>query len=114
MGGSALKRHRQTEACGRCHSRRTAQTDDYAFGRDLLDTHRLSMPQSPLYYHDGQILDEVYVYGSFLQSRMHLKGVTCSNCHDPHGTKLKFEGNAVCTQCHNPGGRPEFPTLKAA
>jgi predicted CXXCH cytochrome family protein len=56
----------------------------------------------------------VYVYGSFLQSRMHLKGVTCSNCHDPHSTRLKLDGNAVCTQCHNPEGRAEFPSLKPA
>ena len=61
---------------------------------------------------DGQQHDEVYILGSFLQSKMHEKGVTCSNCHDPHTAKLIFEGNAVCTQCHNETGRAEFPTLK--
>ena len=33
---------------------------------------------------------------------MHSKGVRCSDCHDPHSTKLKFQGNALCTQCHIP------------
>jgi predicted CXXCH cytochrome family protein len=48
------------------------------------------------------VLDEVYEYGSFLQSRMHQAGVTCSNCHQPHTGKLVAEGNAVCAQCHKP------------
>ena len=55
-----------------------------------------------LYHADGQILDEVYVYGSFLQSRMAHAGVRCSNCHDPHTARPVLAGNAVCTQCHNP------------
>jgi predicted CXXCH cytochrome family protein len=29
-------------------------------------------------------------------------GVTCSNCHEPHGLKLRADGNAVCSQCHLP------------
>jgi predicted CXXCH cytochrome family protein len=46
--------------------------------------------------------DEVFNYGSFLQSRMFSKGVTCADCHDPHSQKLRAEGNAVCAQCHEP------------
>ena len=64
-----------------------------------------------LYHADGQILDEVYVYGSFLQSKMHQNGVTCANCHAPHSAKLVAEGNAVCTQCHSPAGNPDFASL---
>jgi predicted CXXCH cytochrome family protein len=45
---------------------------------------------------------------------MKAKGVTCSNCHEPHSNGLVAEGNAVCTQCHNEGGRSEFPTLRKA
>src|SRR3546814_10837976 len=44
--------------------------------------------------------DLVYVYGSFLQSKMHQNGVVCSDCHNPHSLKLKLPGNATCTQCH--------------
>jgi predicted CXXCH cytochrome family protein len=54
----------------------------------------------PLYYADGQIRDEVYEYGSFLQSRMHAAGVACTDCHDPHSGGLRAEGNALCAKCH--------------
>jgi hypothetical protein len=46
--------------------------------------------------------DEVYNWGSFVQSRMHAQGVTCSDCHDPHSLKLRAPANAVCAQCHLP------------
>ena len=29
-------------------------------------------------------------------------GVTCSDCHDPHGLGLRAPGNGVCAQCHMP------------
>ena len=102
---SPVESRTQIDSCGRCHSRR-GTLGDYHYGGDLLDTHRLSLPQSPLYYHDGQILDEDYVYGSFIQSKMHMTGVVCSNCHEPHSLKLRVaEGasqNGVCAQCHKP------------
>jgi tetratricopeptide (TPR) repeat protein len=91
----------QIDNCGRCHSRR-GTLGDYHYGADLLDTHRLALPQWPLYYPDGQIRDEDYVYGSFVQSKMHQAGVVCSNCHDPHSLKLRAPGNGVCAQCHVP------------
>src|SRR5262249_50780868 len=28
------------------------------------------------------------------------KGVTCSDCHEPHTGKLRLEGNALCSTCH--------------
>ncbi|TDG15656.1 hypothetical protein E2F43_05375 [Seongchinamella unica] len=94
-----LQSRTQIDSCGRCHSRR-GTLGDYHYGADLLDTHRLSLPQSPLYHYDGQILDEVYVYGSFVQSKMHQAGVVCSNCHEPHSNALRAPGNGVCAQCH--------------
>ena len=62
-----------------------------------------------LYFADGQINDEVFVTGSFLQSKMAKAGVTCSNCHNPHSGKIKFEGNGLCAQCHLPD---EYDTPK--
>lgn len=91
----------QADNCGRCHSRR-ATLGDYHYGQSLLNTHRLSVLESPLYWHDGQIRDEVYVYGSFMQSKMAQAGVVCSNCHNPHNNELVAQGNGVCTQCHKP------------
>ena len=91
----------QVDSCARCHARR-GTLGDYHYGAELLDTHRLSVLQPPLYYPDGQIRDEVYVYGSFLQSKMHQAGVVCSNCHEPHSNALRAPGNDVCAQCHKP------------
>ena len=48
----------------------------------------------------GRCCDEVYNYGSFKQSKMFAAGVTCSDCHEPHGAKLRAPGDGVCLQCH--------------
>lgn len=91
----------QVQTCAQCHSRRTQlnETGDHVKG-SFFDKYRLSLISPELYYHDGQIYDEDYVYGSFLQSEMAEKGVTCSNCHDPHTAELKIAEEAVCSQCH--------------
>ncbi len=94
--------HAMSQMCAQCHSRRATLTDQYKHGQNLLDTHRLSLLDEHLYFPDGQILDEVYVYGSFLQSKMHAKGVTCTDCHDPHSMRTLTTGNALCSQCHLP------------
>jgi tetratricopeptide (TPR) repeat protein len=85
--------------CGVCHSRRSS-TSDIAPLADFQDQHRLALLDQGLYFADGQIDDEVFVMGSFLQSKMHLKGVTCANCHNVHSGKLIAEGNVLCAQCH--------------
>ena len=94
----------QAESCGRCHSRRSVITDTYEYGKPLLDTHRLALLDEGLYHPDGRILEEVYVYGSFVQSKMYRAGVTCSDCHDPHSGELHTgpDPNDVCAQCHLP------------
>jgi predicted CXXCH cytochrome family protein len=46
------------------------------------------------------MLDEVYNYGSFKQSKMFAAGVTCGDCHEPHAAKLRAPGDGVCLQCH--------------
>ncbi len=91
-------------ACAPCHSRRA----DFGGSRaNYHDRYRLSLLEPSLYFADGQMLDEVYIHGSFLQSKMYAAGVTCSDCHDPHSTRLKREGNALCGQCHQNFDRPE-------
>jgi tetratricopeptide (TPR) repeat protein len=91
---------KEIEVCGRCHARSSRISDDYVFGAPLLDSHRLTDLDPGLYWIDGQMHDEVYNLGPFLQSRMQSKGVTCSDCHDPHTQALRFPGNGTCAQCH--------------
>lgn len=88
------------QMCSRCHSRRAVATEDYYHGGSLLDTHWPSLLEENLYFADGQILDEVYVYGSFLQSKMYMAGVVCKDCHEPHSGKVFVNGNALCYRCH--------------
>jgi len=90
----------EINACAGCHSRRARLAEDTHPASTFLDIYTPALIESPLYHSDGQILDEVYVYGSFLQSRMHQEGVTCSDCHNPHSLKLRAPGPAVCSQCH--------------
>lgn len=105
----------QIQQCAGCHSRREAFAPGNPLpGTPYHDAYRLSPLRPGQYHPDGQILDEVYVYGSFLQSRMYAKGVACSDCHDPHTAGRVAEGNAVCTQCHSPAGNDRFPSLRLA
>ena len=93
---------REVEMCARCHGRASRISDEYVHGKPPGDTHRLALLVDGLYWSDGQMRDEVYNWGSFVQSRMFAAGVTCSDCHDPHTLKLRADGNAVCAQCHQP------------
>lgn len=91
----------QVPTCGRCHSLRTSLADRK--GGQVHGQFSLSRLDQPLYFSDGRVREEVFVLGSFEQSRMFQAGVVCSDCHNPHSGKLKAEGNAVCAQCHNAG-----------
>ena len=96
------KLRKEVETCGLCHARRSQFSENWVPGRWLSDTHVVSSLTRGLYYADGQMLDEVYNYGSFKQSKMFAAGVTCSNCHEPHSAKLHSPGDGVCAQCHSP------------
>ena len=101
------------EVCAACHARRqplTPRSSDP--GKRFRDNFVPALLRTGLYHADGQILDEVYVYGSFLQSRMYAKGVVCTDCHQPHRLVTLAEDNTLCTRCHGPDGNPRFPTLK--
>ncbi len=90
----------QVEMCARCHSHRSAITENYIHGQNLSETHMVSLLDENLYFPDGQIKEEVYVYGSFLQSKMYQAGVICSDCHNSHSGELIAEGNNLCFRCH--------------
>ena len=88
------------DMCSRCHSRRSIITEDYVHGKSLLESHWPSVVEENLYFPDGQIQEEVYVYASFLQSKMFQAGVVCKDCHEPHSGKIFTMGNALCYRCH--------------
>ena len=96
---SGSKNEDHIDTCGGCHSRRSL-TGDVRPGAAFHDQYRLALLDQGLYFADGQIDDEVFVIGSFLQSKMQQKGVTCSNCHNVHSGKILEQGNALCAQCH--------------
>ena len=91
---------KEVETCGLCHARRGQFSENWLPGRWLSETHTVSPISRGLYHADGQMLDEVYNYGAFKQSKMFAAGVTCSDCHEPHSAKLRFSGDGVCLQCH--------------
>jgi tetratricopeptide (TPR) repeat protein len=98
----ALPASAELEVCAPCHARRSTLREGRLPGQKLLDTHRPALLEPGLYEADGQMRDEVYVWGSFLQSRMYAAGVTCSDCHDPHSLAPRAEGDRLCAQCHRP------------
>ena len=95
-----LSNDKEIEMCARCHSRRSPISNGYRHGDALLDHYLIRLLDESMYHADGQMQDEVYVYGSFVQSKMYHAGVTCSDCHDPHSSQLKAPGNNTCLQCH--------------
>jgi tetratricopeptide (TPR) repeat protein len=99
---------REVETCGLCHARRGEFSEDWVPGQSLSDTHIVSTLARGLYHADGQMLDEVYNYGSFKQSKMFAAGVTCSDCHEPHAAKLRVSGDKyeVATHHHHEGIKP--------
>jgi predicted CXXCH cytochrome family protein len=99
--GAPRTRAKELDVCAQCHSRRGQYSNDYRPGEPFLDHYLPSLLSAGLYHPDGQQRDEVFNWGSFLSSRMYDQGVTCGDCHDPHGGKLRASGNAVCAQCHS-------------
>jgi tetratricopeptide (TPR) repeat protein len=87
--------------CAACHARRSTLVEHGTPGAPLMDTHRPALLTQPAFFADGQQRDEDFVWNSFLQTRMHQKGVTCMDCHDAHSLKLRLEGNTLCARCHS-------------
>jgi predicted CXXCH cytochrome family protein len=92
---------REIQMCARCHARRGQIHEDSVYGQAVDDDYRVALLDEDHYFPDGQIKEEDYEYGSFIQSRMFHSGVTCSDCHEPHSLKLRASGNDLCMQCHS-------------
>ena len=97
-----LSSNSQLDTCAPCHSLRSSHSADPETGQPFLDSYRPRLLDEGLYFADGQIQDEVFVYGSFIQSKMYKAGVRCSDCHDPHSLVTYVVGNGLCARCHQP------------
>jgi hypothetical protein len=87
------------DTCARCHSRRGTIAEEDP-GASIHDTHRLALLEEGLYFPDGQLRDEVFEHGSYLQSKMFAIGVGCFDCHE-HGSRARTGGAAsACANCH--------------
>jgi tetratricopeptide (TPR) repeat protein len=87
--------------CAPCHALRAEVSDQLITSGELLDNYIPQVPADEQFHPDGQVKGEVYIYTSFLQSKMNKHGVTCNNCHHPHSGKRLFADNKLCLQCHN-------------
>ena len=74
---SGLSAREQIELCAPCHSRRMSLGDNAHTNIDFLDYAIPQLLTEGNYFADGQILEEVYVYGSFMQSKMYDRDVRC-------------------------------------
>ncbi|MGY5849224.1 cytochrome c3 family protein [Salegentibacter sp. F14] len=99
--GKDLPSTELVDKCARCHSRRTQITEKFNYKGNFFDHYEPHLLTDPEYEIDGQIDDEDYVYGSFVQSKMYQHGVSCADCHNVHTTKLKKTGNKLCLSCHS-------------
>lgn len=102
--------HPEIHSCAPCHSRRRVVYPDFRPGDQYYDYFDNELLEEATYYADGQIMDEDYVFGSFIQSRMYHQNIRCSDCHNPHSLRLRQEGNRVCTACHqHPAAQYDTP-----
>ncbi|QKJ65217.1 tetratricopeptide repeat protein [Flavobacterium sp. M31R6] len=92
----------QINTCAPCHARVSEISPKHIDSKEIMDNYIPQIPDTEYFQADGQVDDEDYIYTSFLQSKMYSKGVKCSNCHNPHSTKLKHIDNQTCVQCHIP------------
>jgi tetratricopeptide (TPR) repeat protein len=96
---SGINNEEYVNLCARCHARRS-QLGDYTHDKkDVMDFMIPTLLHDD-YFVDGQILDEDYVWGSFMQSKMYHTDIKCNDCHNVHSGERHFDGNKLCFQCH--------------
>jgi tetratricopeptide (TPR) repeat protein len=125
LGLPSLKRgdaRTEVDSCAPCHARRNQAYPGFRPGQKFLDYYLPELLDGDLYYADGQIREEDYEYGSFLQSKMYDRQIRCTDCHDPHTARLRgvdpktpwqhVADNRVCVECHlgqHPAGKYDTP-----
>lgn len=96
-------------ACAVCHSRREQLKDEkFKAESDFYDYFRPILPvQDGIYYPDGKVRDENFMFSSFMMCRQYQAGLTCLDCHDRHALKTvrPVDKNELCLNCHAPAAR---------
>ncbi len=96
-------------ACASCHSRREhLNAERFKPGEDYFDSFRPELPViDGVYYADGKVRDEDFVFSSFMMCRQYTAGIVCTDCHDRHTmrTARPIEKNELCLTCHAPEAR---------
>ncbi len=85
----------------------------------LLETRRSHLGQTAFtHFADGTAHKNRMQGNDFVRSVMYRKGITCSSCHDVHGTEnyaqLRKPANRICLDCHSttsPNG-PHVATME--
>jgi predicted CXXCH cytochrome family protein len=83
-----------------------------------LEDHKLG-ETSFTHFADGTAHKNRMQGNDFVQSLMYARGVTCSSCHDVHGTAnsamLWKPAEQICLDCHGPGSAngPHAPSIEA-
>ena len=83
-----------------------------------LEEHKLG-EQTFTHFADGSAHKNRMQGNDFVQSEMYKHGVTCSSCHDVHGTAnnadLLKPASTMCLECHGPQSvnGPHSPTIEA-
>jgi predicted CXXCH cytochrome family protein len=109
------------DSCIQCHSQgRPLQNPiegkyydwpvGYQVGRNLRDFWKLeehTLGETTFtHYADGSAHKNRMQGNDFVQSVMYRRGITCSGCHDVHGTpnyaQLRKPGDQICLDCHGP------------
>lgn len=110
-----------TDVCMQCHSEGQPTTNPingkywawpagFEVGKNLSDfwklEHHKPGEQSFTHFADGSAHKNRMQGNDFVQSAMYTHGVTCSSCHDAHGTEYNADllkpANIICLQCHGP------------
>ncbi len=111
----------ETDTCMQCHSQGQPRSNPiegkfydwpvgYQVGLELQNFWKLEdcmLGQTTFYYFPDCTAHKNRMQGNdFVQSVMYRHGITCTSCHDVHGTanyaQLREPENLICLDCHGP------------